>query len=319
MNYHTILLDALKYAEVSRRTITSGPHLGDEALFVDGELIAGRFEVEPDWTSGTVLEERLATDVELVICGGGHVALELATMALRLGYRTTVIDEREEYCNSDRFPGAVCLCAPFEQVLSRKQEWIRPYFVITTRGHKFDRLCLSQILKLPHRYIGMIGSRAKVAQTFDALVAEGFDRTLLQEVNAPIGLPLGGVTAAEIAVSILAQIIQVSRQRQGTIQLERTMLSKLAGLEEKFVLARVLEKHGSAPCDQGFQIAVFEDGRTLGTVGGGAVEARVIEQSLAMLLHKGHDRILGYDLSNTDAAKLGMICGGSVTVLFQRW
>ncbi len=311
MKYHNLLLNALKNGDVTRKTVISGPHVGDEALYSNAALLWGSC----DAAGGEVLEERLQTDVELVVCGGGHIALELVAFASRLGYRITVIDEREQYCNNTRFPDAQCVCAPFDQALDGEHGWIRPYFVIATRGHSYDQLCLQKILDLNHRYIGMIGSKSKVAATFENLRNLGFSQAQLDQVHSPIGLDIGAVTAGEIAVSILAQIIQTVRTEKHVVQLDRNLLERLARTEQKFCLVRVIEKRGSAPCDVGFQMAVFEDGTVEGTVGGGSVEAKAIEDARQTT----SNQVRAYDLSNAKASELGMICGGNVRLLFQLW
>jgi len=123
------------------------------------------------------------------------------------------------------------------------------------------------------------------------------------------------VTAGEIAVSILAQIIQTVRTEKHVVQLDRNLLERLARTEQKFCLVRVIEKRGSAPCDVGFQMAVFEDGTVEGTVGGGSVEAKAIEDARQTT----SNQVRAYDLSNAKASELGMICGGNVRLLFQLW
>lgn len=319
-SYQALLLHALQKGDVIRKTLISGPSVGCEELSQDGQLLAWRYDSEPDWETGEVLTELLQTDVELVICGGGHIALELATYARRLGYHTTIIDERKEYCNHERFPSESCLCAPFEEVLECKQTWIRPYFVIATRGHMFDQVCLQKILNLPHRYIGMIGSKTKVAATFSNLLSLGFTQAQLDQVHSPIGLPIKAVTAAEIAISILAQIIQTARLTPQAVQLDRNLLTHLAHSRQSYVLARVIEKTGSAPCEVGFQLVVFEDGTVEGTIGGGAVEAKALETAKQMQKECTiAEQVASYSLSNAKASELGMICGGMVRVLFQRW
>lgn len=309
--YFSLLLQALKNGDVKRKTLISGPHVGSEALYSGFRLLAGDCREE----SGEILEEMLQTDVELVVCGGGHIALELVAFASRLGYRVTVIDEREQYCNPKRFPSATCLCLPFEQALEAEHGWIRPYFVIATRGHSFDQLCLEKILSLNHRYVGMIGSKAKVATTLGNLKERGFSQAQLDSVHTPIGLSINAVTAGEIAVSILAQIIQTARTGASVVHLDRNLLVHLANTTQKFCLVRVIAKRGSAPCEVGFQLAVFEDGTVEGTVGGGAVEAKAIEDAETI----SSNTVIEYDLSNSKASELGMICGGSVRLLFQLW
>lgn len=317
-SYYTSLIDTLHQGDVQRRTVLSGPNLGAEALFVEDRLIASLPEVEQDWQDEQLLREHLSCAVELVVFGGGHVALELYRLATVMGYHLTIVDEREEYCNSDRFPQAQCLCQMFETVFKEDHPWIRPYFVIITRGHSFDQVCLEHCLRLPHSYIGMIGSRAKVSKTFAAMQEKGFTKAELSEVCAPIGLDINAVTAMEIALSILAQIVQYSRAGVQTVQLDSQLLQRQT-LSESYIVARVVEKHGSSPCEVGFQLAMFEDGTFSGTVGGGEMEARVLSETNAMLKNDAiENHMTTFILDKEKAGALGMICGGQATVLFQR-
>ncbi|MGH0053503.1 MAG: XdhC family protein, partial [Sphaerochaetaceae bacterium] len=161
-NYYTSLLEALKIDMVERRTILQGENVGDEALLRNNKVIASHAKAIHDWSDPKLLKEQLASEVRLVIFGGGHIALDLYHLAIDLALQVTIVDDRPEFCNQERFPKGQCLCGPFEEVLSHNQSWIRPYFIIATRGHAYDRLCLEKTLRLPHAYIGMIGSKKKV-------------------------------------------------------------------------------------------------------------------------------------------------------------
>jgi len=317
-HYHTTLLERLKKETLTRKTVLKGEGSGDEALFSGTEMIASLAHQNHTWKEEGLLTEKLDSKIELVLCGGGHVAKELYALATQLEMEVAILDEREEFCNSTLYPKAALFCAPFAETLHKDHSWIKPYFVIITRGHGFDQLCLERCLALPHSYIGMIGSRHKVAITMDNLKKQGISEETLSEVCSPIGLSIGAVTAAEIAISIMAQIISVYRKDSASVRLDPRLLRTLA--EKKgYVLARVVRKSGSAPCEVGFQIAVFDDGTSQGTVGGGLVEANTIEHAKAML----HDsslpnQVIEYGLDNTKAGSLGMICGGEVALLFQR-
>ncbi|MBG0766104.1 MAG: XdhC family protein [Spirochaetaceae bacterium] len=316
--YYKQLLEALKIDTVERRTVLQGPYIGDEALLQHNTVIATHSRRNHDWNDPSYLTERLATDVHLVIFGGGHIALDLYHLAVDLALQVTIVDDRPDFCNQERFPKATCLCAPFEEVLGTQQSWIRPYFIITTRGHAYDRLCLKKTLRLPHAYIGMIGSKKKVANTFDALREEHYSEAELATVKAPIGLDIGAVTSSEIALSILAQVISEYRKNEQAVRLDERILAKQA-TGESHILVRVVEKHGSAPCEVGFQLALFADRTLMGTVGGGAIEARAIKEAQRMLMDaQMNDHVVTYDLSNEHAGNIGMICGGVATLLFQR-
>jgi xanthine dehydrogenase accessory factor len=316
--YYTTLLERLKKESLTRKTVLEGTGIGDEALFAGTEMIASLAHQKHTWQEEGLLTERLDSKVELVLCGGGHVAKELYTLAQELEMEISILDERKEFCNSTLYPKASLYCAPFAETLNKERSWIKPYFVIVTRGHGFDQLCLERCLALPHSYIGMIGSRNKVAITLDNLKKQGISEETLREVYSPIGLSIGAVTAPEIAISILAQVISVYRKDTDSVRLDPRLLRTLAD-KTGYILARVVKKSGSAPCEVGFQIAVFGDGSSQGTVGGGLVEANTIEHAKAMLNDRTlPNSVIVYGLDNTKAGSLGMICGGEVALLFQR-
>ena len=195
-----------------------------------------------------------------------------------------------------------------------------PYFIIVTRGHKDDDICLRYALSVKHSYIGMIGSKGKVALTFDRLAADGISWEALAEVHAPIGLKIGGYTPGEIAISIAAELVQVKNQKKWSLFSE-----ELAhGLREErgpLVMATVIEKNGSSPGKRGARMLVNEKGDIYGTVGGGTVEYTVIQEAENFLRENtGEDlfEIREYNLSNEGAASLGMICGGHIKVLLEK-
>lgn len=316
--YYAQLLETLKKGNLIRKTVLQGKGVGDEALFFQGKLMQTFAQYPQDWEDPSLLSEVLGEKVHLVLCGGGHVAKELYTIATQMEMDISVLDEREEFCNPNLYPKAELHCSSFSETLSTPQPWVKPYFVIITRGHGFDQLCLEKILTLPHSYIGMIGSKNKVATTMDNLRQKGYEASQLASVHSPIGLSIGAVTASEIAISIMAEIISVYRKEANAVRLDPKLLATMAE-REHYIVSRVVRKTGSAPCDVGFQIAVFDDGTTKGTVGGGLVEAKTIEHAQTMLQDATlDDHVVSYGLDSTKAGSLGMICGGDVQILFQR-
>jgi xanthine dehydrogenase accessory factor len=154
--------------------------------------------------------EPIEPSPELYIIGAGHVGFHLARLAHEVGFRVTVIDDREKFANAERFPTAENV------VIDDIPSWIsaahlpaHAYAVIVTRGHTNDLEALRALAPHELRYLGLIGSRAKVARIFDALKTDHMPDEHLQRVHAPIGLDIGAVTPQEIAVSILAELIAV--------------------------------------------------------------------------------------------------------------
>jgi xanthine dehydrogenase accessory factor len=148
----------------------------------------------------------------LYIVGAGHVAQHLARVAKPVGFRTHVLDDREKFANRERFPDAD------EITVDSIPEWLHradvppnAYVVVVTRGHRHDLDALRALAARDLRYLGLIGSKAKVKRIYDALVAEAMPLECLWRVHAPIGLDIGAITPEEIAVSILAELIAVRR------------------------------------------------------------------------------------------------------------
>ncbi len=175
--------------------------LNDDFVQESGLICGGQMEIYID---------PIAPAPPLYIVGAGHVGWHLARMAAEAGFRIHVIDDREKFANAERFPAA-------EQIevddigawLHRADLPPSAYAVIVTRGHTHDFEALRALAARELRYVGLIGSRAKVARIFDALEAEGMPVECLRRVHAPIGLDIGAITPAEIAVAILAELIAV--------------------------------------------------------------------------------------------------------------
>ncbi len=148
----------------------------------------------------------------LVIFGGGHISFFLAKMGKIQGFRIVVIDDRKEFANPERFPEADEIIAEdFDLAARRLQINEASYIVILTRGHLHDSKVLEWAVTTNAAYVGMIGSKKKVLDVFKYLESKGVTKAQLSKVHAPIGLPIHAETPEEIAISILAEIIQVRR------------------------------------------------------------------------------------------------------------
>jgi len=144
------------------------------------------------------------------VFGAGHVGYFVAKMAREVGFRVHVIDDREKFANAERFGDGI------DVVVDHIPTWLgahalppTAYAVIVTRGHTHDLDALRALTAHPLRYLGLIGSKAKVKRIFDALREEGTADDALRGVHAPIGLDIGAITPQEIAVSIVAELIAV--------------------------------------------------------------------------------------------------------------
>ena len=163
-----------------------------------------------------VFIEVIHTRRTLLIAGAGHVAQPIAELGHMLGFRVVVVDDRAELASSTRFPNAdELVVTSFQRLLDKVTVTPQTYVVIVTRGHQHDRVVLQQVLSTPAAYIGMIGSRTKVRQVFETLLAGGTSEEALARVFAPVGLRIGGQTPAEIALSIMAEIALVEHGGTG--------------------------------------------------------------------------------------------------------
>jgi xanthine dehydrogenase accessory factor len=158
-------------------------------------------------------ERTLQPRPTLVIAGAGHVGSALAEIASRAGFEIVVIDDRPDFVTAERFPTAQQrIAGDTEFELARYPITPHTYIVIVTRGHRRDGLALGAAVRSNARYVGLIGSKRKIMTIFEDLHRQGVPREQLARVHAPIGLDLGAVTPAEIAVSIAAELIAVRRR-----------------------------------------------------------------------------------------------------------
>ena len=158
--------------------------------------------------AASVFIDVIGSPETLLIVGAGHVAQPLAAMANTLGFKVEVMDDREDFCNKERFPGATrCLVGDIGELLAAATITRNTYIVIITRGHAYDQVALEQTINSDAAYLGMIGSRKKVQTIFNNLGEQGIEDRKIERVYAPIGMDIGAKTVEEIGISILAEII----------------------------------------------------------------------------------------------------------------
>ena len=191
----------------TRQPVIAKYELADDIAEDSGLICGGQMEV---------YIEPLEPATALYLVGAGHVSYHLARAAHAVGFRLHVIDDREKFANVERFPDAE------EIVVDSIPEWLtqaelpaHAFAVILTRGHRHDLDALRALAAKQLRYLGLIGSRAKVARIYEVLEAEGVPLEQLRHIHAPVGLDLGAVTPQEIAVSILAELIGVKYGKVG--------------------------------------------------------------------------------------------------------
>ncbi|MDR1510615.1 MAG: XdhC family protein [Synergistaceae bacterium] len=275
----------------------------------------------------TIIEELFLPRPRMIIFGGGHISLSLSRIASMLDFDVTVFDDRPSFANAERFPWArEVICDNFDTVAERVGFRGGDYAVILTRGHKHDQDCLRAVLSgtIP-RYMGMIGSRRRVAIVRNEMAAEGHAPELIARLHSPIGLSIGAVTPEEISIAILAEVIQEKRlssehDRIGESYADMELIEWLArqaddSRAEPAAVVTVISARGSTPRESGAKMAVLPDGRLVGTIGGGCAEADVIRDAIDIARKGGY---LFKTVDMTDSAEEdGMVCGGSMEVLIE--
>ena len=287
-------------------------------------LSAGREATLTRRVGEAVYLRRFLPPERLILLGGGHVSLALCQAALPLGFAVTVVDDRPAFANFTRFPQAkAVICDSFENALPRLNVGAGDFVCVITRGHRDDVTCMRALLAGNEpRYLGMIGSKRRVKGLFEMLTEEGFDRERIGRIHAPIGLPIGAVTPAEIAVSIAAELIAVRHSLpagQGILPQQNTDLDALRFLADDSrpaALLLVLNAKGSTPVKGGALMGTDRMGTCAGTIGGGCGENMAL-LAARRLLGTGESRVVTVDMTNDVAALEGMVCGGTMDVLIE--
>jgi xanthine dehydrogenase accessory factor len=187
----------------SRRSQLAPYDLTADQAGEDGLVCGGRMQV---------FIEPIESEPVLCLFGAGHVAQPLAHLAKLAGFRVEVADDRVKFANRERFPDAdLVLAEPFAEAARKLTLGRNSYAVVVTRGHKGDADVLEGVLDKPLRFVGLLGSRAKMIHVCSALEERGIPLETLATVHTPLGLAIGAVTPEEIAVSILAEMIAVRR------------------------------------------------------------------------------------------------------------
>ena len=293
----------------------SGEMLGREALAcADGRLLTveeGLWEpILPQLgedgfhalEEGEFFVQTMTPAARLILCGSGHIAQALARLAPDLGFSVMVADDRQGL--SGLFgPRVYPYPGPLPQTVERIPASAGDFYVILTHSHALDEACLRAVLDRPRAYVGMIGSRTKVAAIRAHLMSEGRTEEELDAVYAPIGLDIGAQTPEEIALSIAAQLVQVREKLGLSAGLPFEVIGALR--RPPFAVVTLLTKQGSAPRRPGTRMLVLPDGGIRGTIGGGAIETRAVEQAQDCL-RTGQPFRDRFSLTPEG----GMLCGG---------
>lgn len=320
-------------------TVLEGEAVSEKALIINGEIVwesrkDGYFrrheaDVKNVTESGIVTFDSvrifcdtLGQEKRIVICGAGHVSIPVIKIAVMMDCEVIVLEDRPMYADHARQAGASqVICEPFDEALDKIEGSADTYFVILTRGHRYDQICLEKIAQKEHAYIGMIGSRRRTAMVKQSLAEKGIDKAVLDAVYTPIGLDIGAQTPAEIGVAIIAEIIEVKNKKKRTYGYSKEIMRALTAPDvypQQKIMATIVTRHGSAPQGLGTKMLICQDGQCVGTIGGGCMEARVIQ--IARLMAAGENeqsRICHVDMTGNEAEDEGMVCGGEVDVFLE--
>ncbi len=173
-----------------------------------------------------VMIEPIQSKNKLYIIGGGHCGIALCNLASLTDFAVTVLDNREEWASREKHPAALeCKCIDYNDVANYIKFSIdSTYIAIMTHNHKYDEFVLKILLDKEYKYLGMIGSERKVSMVFQRMIKEGYSKEKIKNVYSPIGLNIGSHTPAEIAISIMAQIISVRYGRIGNYSINQNQI-----------------------------------------------------------------------------------------------
>ena len=193
----------------TRKPCTVRYELADDFAAESGLICGGQMEI---------FVEPIEASPALYVLGAGHVGQFVGRVAHDAGFQVHIVDDREKFANRERFPDATSIIVDdIPSWLARTTLPGSAYVVVVTRGHRHDLDALRALVPRALRYLGLIGSRAKVKRIYDVLVDEGVQIEHLEHVHAPIGLDIGAVTPQEIAVAIVAELIAVRRGKRDTV------------------------------------------------------------------------------------------------------
>lgn len=266
--------------------------------------------------------EPVGNTEKLVICGGGHVSVPMIHIGKMLGFTVTVLEDRPSFADNARKAGAdQVICESFKNGMNQIAGDKDTYFIIVTRGHRYDSECLKEAVLKPNAYTGMMGSRRRAAIVKENLESEGIKKELLDKVYTPIGLSIGAETPQEIAVAVMAEIIRVRNKNRRFTGYSEELLEHLTGYhyrKKKKMLATIVSRNGSAPREVGTKMLIEEDGEIVGTIGGGCAESAVIQKALNKI--RGGEKsieLVTADMTGREAEEAGMVCGGTIEVLLE--
>lgn len=221
----TLISTPVTHREVSGQMLVVSQYSGSVGQIVDEGLTAEVLQYLKlhRWSSPTIIEleyngsyklfwDQLANAPRVLVLGAGHISQPLVELLAMVDYQVTVVDDRPDFANAVRFPKASqIICQNFDRFMQEGCFADFSAIIIVTRGHRYDLDCLRVALQQRARYLGMIGSQRRVKSILAMLTEEGVAPEALNQLHAPIGVDIGAQSPAEIAISIVAEMIAVER------------------------------------------------------------------------------------------------------------
>lgn len=209
-------------------TVLSGPRVGQKTIYkTDGEVLFGEPIEGLDATKALVNQlvwvegvecfiQEVEKDPSVLVLGAGHVSRAITDLLLFIGCQVTVVDDRQEYLLPEFFDSRVKrVCLPLDGFKDSLPLSTYNGFIVVTRAHEYDNICLNQLRGQLPTYMGVMGSQKRIQYARQILLSDGWSREELDMIYAPIGLAIGAQTPEEIALSIVAEYLAVTRGKDG--------------------------------------------------------------------------------------------------------
>lgn len=323
----TTLTDSIDKQLVLKSAFDTDLQTDSPAAFAFQECRPLLFEKEDT----QIVAEPFFKEERLLIFGGGHVAHILSEIAAKIGFSVVVTEDRPEFGNKERFPWASNVyCEQFDHVINSMTITQSDYIVLLTRGHFYDKMCLKALYQQERSaYLGILASRRRMRELTEQLSEDGIEEEWMAQIHSPVGLDIGAVTPEEIAIAILAQIIQTkrlsadSKQRIIRSDIDMRVLHHLANppADRKVVkkaIFTILENHGITPRKAGAKMIVYEDGVLIGTVGGGPAEGNLIMETKHFLAGEEAYRICYADIGGLLTDDLSQVSNDYLKILIEK-